>query len=209
MTGPMRLGVIPTIAPYLLPDILPRIQKQFPQLELQLFEDMSDRLLERLNSGNIDLALMAFPFDTPNLSQKILFEEEFYLAIPKGRGFESENISPAELDPGELLLLEDGHCLSDHALSACDIQLPKRRRAYSASSLPTLMQMVVSGYGITLVPDMAIAARAIPKGIKLIKFEHPPPTRQIGLAWRTGSPRTADFMTLGKIIGTTPAPDEI
>lgn len=209
MSGPLRLGVIPTIAPYLLPDILPRVQKQFPQLELQLYEDMSDRLLERLNSGDIDLALMAFPFDTPGLSQKILFDEEFYLAVPKNRSINAENISPAELDPGELLLLEDGHCLSDHALSACDIQLPKRRRAYSASSLSTLMQMVVSGYGITLVPDMTIAARAVPKGIKLVRFENPPPQRQIGIAWRTGSPRIEDFMTLGKIIGTTPAPDEI
>lgn len=209
MSGPLRLGVIPTIAPYLLPDILPRIQKQFPRLELQIYEDMSERLIDSLNKGDIDLALMAFPYDTPNLSQKILFDEEFCLGVPKARIFENENITASDLDPGELLLLEDGHCLSDHALSACDIQLPKRRKAYSASSLPTLMQMVVSGYGITLIPDMAIAARAVPKGIKLIRFKHPPPLRQIGLCWRTGSPRIEDFMTLGKIIGTTPAPDEI
>lgn len=209
MSGPLRLGVIPTIAPYLLPDILPRIQKQFPRLELQIYEDMSERLIDSLNKGDIDLALMAFPYDTPNLSQKILFDEEFCLGVPNARIFENENITASDLDPGELLLLEDGHCLSDHALSACDIQLPKRRKAYSASSLPTLMQMVVSGYGITLIPDMAIAARAVPKGIKLIRFKHPPPLRQIGLCWRTGSPRIEDFMTLGKIIGTTPAPDEI
>lgn len=209
MTGPLKLGVIPTIAPYLLPDILPRAQKQFPQLELQLYEDQSDRLLERLRSGDIELALMAFPFHTPDMSQKILFTEEFYLAIPKGRSFNKDDITPGDLDPGELLLLEDGHCLSDHALSACDIQLPKRRKAYSASSLPTLLQMVSNGYGITLVPDMAIMARAVPRTVDLLKFSHPPPTRDIGLVWRPGSPRIKDFMTLGKIIGTAPTPGEM
>lgn len=200
MSGPLRLGVIPTIAPFLLPDILPRAQKQFPRLELEIYEDMSDRLIDRLNNGAIDLALMAFPFDTPGLSQELLFDEEFHLAVPKNRAFSNKKITPNDLDPGELLLLEDGHCLSDHALSACDIQLPKRRRAYSASSLQTLMQMVVSGYGITLIPDMAITAHAVPKEIKLIKFESPAPSRQIGLCWRTGSAQVEDFKTFGHMV---------
>lgn len=206
MTGAMRLGVIPTIAPYLLPDILPQIQRTFPALELQLFEDMSERLVEKLRSGEIDCALIAFPYETPDMVQEFLFDEPFYLAVPKSKNkgqntpFEHNQIKSEDLDPGELLLLEDGHCLSDHALSACDLQLPKRRKAYSASSLPTLLQMVANGYGITLVPEMAVSAGAIPKGVEVHRFAAPMPHRKIGLIWRENHPQTGDFRTLGDAI---------
>lgn len=198
MTGPMRLGVIPTIAPYLLPNILPRIQKDYPDLELQIYEDMSERLVEKLRSGDLDLALLAFPYDTPDLHQEELFKEEFYLAAPKSK--ETKTITPDDLDPGELLLLEDGHCLSDHALSACNLQLPGRRKAYSASSLATLLQMVSNGYGITLIPEMAANSNIIPNSVQITKFKRPTPTRSIGLTWRPGSSRAKDFKTLGTLI---------
>lgn len=205
MTGPMRLGVIPTIAPYLLPDILPVIKQKYPHLELQLYEDMSERLIDALRRGDIDVALIAFPFDTPDTTQKLLFEEDFFLAVPRGRPmpFDIKNIKPDDLDPGELLLLEEGHCLSDHALSACGLQLPKRRKAYSATSLSTLLQMVASGYGITLVPDMAVKARTIPHNVDILNFANPSPRRQIGFCWRPGSPRIQDFLRLGKLVSNS------
>ena len=202
MTGTLRLGVIPTIAPYLLPDILPRIQKDYPLLELQLHEDLSGRLVEKAAQGLLDAILMAFPYDTPNMTQMPLFEEPFVLACPKTRLSDIDEIEPSDLEPGELLLLEDGHCLRDHALEACGLQPLGTKQKFSATSLSTLLHMVASGYGMTLLPDMAATKNLIPKTVKTIPFTRPQPTRQIGLAWRRGSARKDDFETLGKIIGS-------
>jgi LysR family hydrogen peroxide-inducible transcriptional activator len=204
MSGVLRLGVIPTIAPYLLPDILPRIQKQYPQLELQLHEDLSGRLIEKLQQGLIDLILLAFPYETPGMVQMPLFEEPFVLACPKGRLSDVEKIKTDDLEPDQLLLLEDGHCLREHALEACGLQTIGRKQEFSATSLATLLQMVASGYGMTLLPDMASTQNFIPKGVKTIPFKNPAPTREIGLAWRRGSERKADFETLGGIIKSVP-----
>lgn len=202
MSGPLRLGVIPTIAPYFLPGFLPGLQSEYPALELRLYEDLSDRLLEKLRSGQLDLVLMAFPFEAPDLTQTLLFEERFVLAAPEGYLPEKTKVRSEDLDPGELLLLEDGHCLSDHVLKACNIQAPRRRKAYSATSLSTLLQMVKGGYGITLVPEMAVRAGAMPAGVRLVEFKAPTPQRVIGLSWRAGSPRSEDFKTLGRYIKT-------
>ena len=199
LSGPLRLGIIPTIAPYMLPDILPRLTDAFPRLELQLHEDLTDRLLESLNKSNIDMALMAFPYDTPDMTQHILFEEKFYAAAGENAGPAADSINIRDLKPDELLLLEDGHCLRDHALSACDLQLPKTRKTFSATSLPTLIQMVRAGFGMTLLPEMACENNVIPAGIRLIPFrDKKPPTRQIGLCWRTNDPRRHDYETLAK-----------
>ena len=197
LSGPLRLGVIPTIAPYMMPDILPKITENFPRLELQLFEDMTDNLLNLLNKNQIDIALMAFPYETPNLVQYFLFEEKFYTAAPKSH--ENTSIHSSELKPDDLLLLEEGHCMRDHALSACDLQIPKQRKTFSATSLPTLIQMVRAGFGMTLLPEMACQPETIPNGITLLPFEDKmPPTRQIGLCWRQNDPRRKDYETLAK-----------
>lgn len=200
LSGPLRMGVIPTIAPYMLPEILPKLQEAFPELELQLHEDLSDRLVEKCEKGLVDVILLAFPFETPALSQFFLFEEPFTLAVPKGREPEAREVSTGDLDPGELLLLEDGHCLSDHAIAACGLQKPKRRKAYSATSLQTLIQMVASGYGITLLPEMAATRANVPDTISTVPFTEPKPTRQIGLAWRSGHARRKEFEELGKVL---------
>ncbi len=200
MSGVIRLGVIPTIAPYILPDILPRIRKQFPRLELQLHEDLSGRLVEKAAQGLLDLLLMAFPYDTPGMSQMPLFEEPFLLACAKGQAPDVRKIEISDLEPDTLLLLEDGHCLRDHALEACGLQTIQKKREFSATSLTTLLQMVASGYGMTLLPDMAATQKLVPKGVITIPFANPPPTRQIGLAWRRGSARQKDFEALGDII---------
>lgn len=202
LSGPLRLGVIPTVAPYLLPRILPGIQEEFPGLELQLHEDMTGRLLEELRRGRLDAALMAFPFDTPGMTQKTLFREEFIVACPKGYAHPPA-FEATDLDREKLLLLEDGHCLRDHALLACDIRpqsFQSRRRAFSATSLPTLIQMVGHGFGITLLPEMAARAGSLPPELELVPFSAPAPGRDIGLAWMQRHPKTRDFELLGGTI---------
>ncbi|MGH1378781.1 MAG: LysR substrate-binding domain-containing protein [Alphaproteobacteria bacterium] len=196
MSGPLRLGVIPTIAPYFLPTILPTIKKNFPDLELELHEDLSDRLIEHIKKGTLDMVLMAFPFETPDMSQMILFKEPFLLASPKEHTPHTKPLNTSDIDPCSLLLLEDGHCLSDHAITACGLQKPSQRKAYSATSLQTLIQLVGHNYGMTLLPQMAI--HGLPDTISLTAFNDPKPTRDIGLAWRHGHPRRTEFETLGK-----------
>lgn len=198
MSGIIRMGVIPTIAPYFLPMILPRIKEEFPKLELQLHEDLSHRIIEKLSQNQLDITLMAFPFDTPHMTQTILFEEPFYLACPAEYTPPQTPVNTTDLNAGELLLLEDGHCLRDHALSACDLQPPKHRKAYSATGLQTLIQMVSNGYGMTLLPDMAAQEHLLPRNITIHPFDNPKPTRQIGLCWRKNHPREEEFQTLGK-----------
>ena len=197
LSGPLRLGVIPTIAPYLLPKILPEIQKSYPHLELQLHEDLTDRLLEQIEKRKLDAALIAFPYETPRLQQTLLFEEEFVLIAPKGRKL-PKTLSLDDLMPANLLLLDDGHCLRDHALSACKIQIPKTRKTFSATSLPTLIQMVEHGYGVTLLPEMAAHNMTSFKNIEVRKFRKPAPKRQIGMAWPSNSPHGSDLEKLCK-----------
>ncbi len=200
LTGPLRMGVIPTIAPYFLPQILPSLQKKFPALELQLYEDLSERIVKKLQQGALDLLLMAFPFETLGMRQMPLFEEDFYLACPKGQEPHKNEISTKDLDAENLLLLDDGHCLRDHAIAACNLQLPLTRKAYSATSLQTLVQMVNSGYGMTLLPAMATQPQNLPQNVSVLAFKDPKPTRIIGLAWRSGHPRRDEFETLGRVM---------
>lgn len=201
LSGPLRLGIIPTIAPYMLPEMLPKLTAEFPRLELQLHEDMTDRLLESLRKGHIDVALMAFPYGTPDMQQRILFEEKFYAAAAQNAGPAVDSINIEDLKPDELLLLEDGHCLRDHALTACDIQLPRQRKTFSATSLATLIQMVKAGFGMTLLPEMACEKHSLPSAIRLLPFKDKnPPTRQIGLCWRKNDPRRPNYELLGNTI---------
>jgi len=199
LSGPLRIGIIPTIAPYMLPSITPKITENFPKLELQLHEDMTDRLLDSIDKNQIDIALVAFPYVTPNLTQHILFDEKFVVAVGENHKNKAKSINIKDLESENLLLLEDGHCMRDHALTACDLTLNKQRKTFSATSLPTLIQMVRGGFGMTLLPEMACAKGTIPDGIRLLSFkDKTPPTRQIGLCWRENDPRKADYETLAK-----------
>lgn len=199
MAGPLRLGVIPTVAPYFLPKILTPLQDTYPDLELQLQEDLTERLLEKLRAGALDAALMAFPYDLPDMEVEILFSEPFYLACSTARKTPQEPISPADLEGEELLLLEDGHCLRDHALQACRLQASAQRKTFSAASLPTLIQMVAHGYGATLLPAMA-AEEGLPETIRLVGFKKPQPARQIGIAWKKGAAQGQNVKTLAKTL---------
>ncbi len=200
LTGPLRLGVIPTIAPYFLPQILPDMQKRFPALEIQLYEDLSARIVEQLNRGQLDIILLAFPYETPNMHQEVILEEPFLLAEPKDQAQRIKSLSTKDLIPERLLLLEDGHCLRDHALGACKLQLPKQRKTFSATSLSTLVQMVQHGYGTTLLPQMMVNQGALPDNIAITPFKEPQPRRIIGLAWEEHHPKEEDFLLLARTI---------
>jgi LysR family hydrogen peroxide-inducible transcriptional activator len=200
LSGSLRMGIIPTIAPYLLPSLLPALQNNFPDLQLQLKEDLTAHLLQALERREIDIVLMAFPYDTPGMEQKILWSEPFLIAT---HGKNPVNPRPAtinDLQKHTIMLLEDGHCLRDHALAACRLQPSSQRKTFGATSLATLIQMVQNGFGTTLLPAMAISPAHIPHGITLQRFANPQPSRDIGLAWRHGNPRRDEFRLLEKYI---------
>lgn len=204
LSGPLSLGIIPTIAPYLLPQLLPALQTSYPSLELQLKEDITTRQLEALKAGKIDVVLMAMPFDTPNMEQMILWKEPFYLARAGNQKSVADQIPLDDLQNETILLLDDGHCLRDHILSACRLAASSaNRKTLGATSLQTLIQMVQNGYGSTLLPSMAIDPQQMPKGITIQRFANPQPTRQIGLVWRKDDPRMAEFQLLGEFIAKT------
>jgi LysR family hydrogen peroxide-inducible transcriptional activator len=200
LSGPLRLGIIPTIAPYILPQCLPSLSRIYPKLELQIHEDLSHRLVESLNSGNLDLLLMAFPFEIPGADTETLFHEPFVLACPKGGWKKNTPIKLDDLEDENLLLLEDGHCLRDHALAACKLHPPSNKKTFSATSLATLVQMVQHGYGITLLPKMAVTSEALPDNIQILNFKAPLPTREVGIAWRKGNQRADSFIEFGNLI---------
>lgn len=199
LSGTLRLGVIPTIAPYVLPDLLKTVKKQYTTLVLQVFEDLSERLIEQAIHGTLDAVLLALPYDTRGLETLEIFEEDFVLASPKNHQIPAY-LAVKDLRPDDLLLLEDGHCMRDHALAACNLQPPRRKKTFSATSLATLIQMVNSGYGTTLLPQMAVVHQHIPSNISISWFKSPPPTRKIGLAWRKNHPRHDEFKLLSEMI---------
>ena len=198
LSGVMRLGIIPTIAPYLLPSFLPSLHKQFPKMQFHITEDMSHNLIDNLEDGKIDIALMALPFDTKNFKTVTLFKEEFYCAAPKNTFNPNQKLSTADLDAHNLLLLQDGHCLRDHILSACHKTDMARHQPLKATSLQTLIQMVGQGYGLTLLPAMVANQGNMPKKITLHSFKNPKPTREIGLVWQANSYKKANITAVIK-----------
>jgi LysR family hydrogen peroxide-inducible transcriptional activator len=199
LSGELRLGVIPTIAPFVLPAVLPKIRKAFPDLELLLIEDQTERVYERLMTGELDLLLLALPWDMQGVEQQILYRDEFCLAYRHGTDrVDPENYRFNRLDSDSVLLLEDGHCLRDHALAACKIRNTEKIRRFGASSLLTLIEMIDADLGISFLPEMA-------RGSSLLRNTrvrlHPlsdKSYRNIGMAWRKGSRRVDEFHLLGE-----------
>ncbi len=198
LSGAMRLGIIPTIAPYMLPQLLPAMHQNFSKMEFQITEDMSHLLIERLNEGKIDLALMALPYETGSLNTLKLYEEAFYCAAPKGTFKKNVKLNSDDLNDHNLLLLQDGHCLRDHILSACKKADDASEQPLKATSLQTLIQMVGQRYGLTLLPEMVIHQGVMPKGVDIHAFKRPVPTRQIGLVWRGGGYKEANIQAVIK-----------
>ena len=204
LSGPLRLGVIPTIGPFLLPRILPQIRQQYPHLQLQITEDQSSRLVESLELGQLDVAILAFPYPIKRLEFQVAFQERFYIALPRGHDLEKQvSIEASLLPKEELLLLKEGHCLSDHALSACHLEGIRGSVGFQGTSLYTLVQMVAGGQGITFIPEMAIGD-AVFNGdeIRLKPLDEPGPHREIGLVWRSTYFRKGDLIELASLIST-------
>src|SRR5262247_1532848 len=199
LTGSLKLGAIPSIAPYLLPEALPELQRRFPDLTLHLRENITETLVRELVSSDLDLILVALPIKDPEIETLRLFDDKFVLASRADRG---KRLKATDMLTHErLLLLEEGHCLRDQALSFCRLVTPEARESFGASSLATVVQMVAHGYGVTLLPEMAVASEVHDrKDIRLHHFPAPEPKREIGLAWRKTSPRKADFHAFAALL---------
>ena len=201
LEGPFNLGVIPTIAPFLLPKVAPRLRKEFPKLQLYLREDLTENLVERLSAGLIDAAVLAFPYEVPGADVIEVGDDPFWLACsPDDPLAKKEAVDLEDLKDANLLLLEDGHCLRSHALDACKLRRPDAA-AFGATSLFTLAQMVHSGLGATLLPEMAVKAGfAATAGLEARPFAPPVPVRRIGLAWRRGSGRRDEAHAIAAVL---------
>ncbi|MBX6323369.1 MAG: hypothetical protein IRY94_16215 [Rhodospirillaceae bacterium] len=201
LSGPLSLGVIPTVGPYLLPGLLPAVRTAFPDLQLILREDRTARLVEDLLAGRLDLLLLALPVDAPGVETFGLYDEPFVLAAPRGHPLAArEQPAQAELANHAVLLLEDGHCLRDQALAVCS-SAGALETAFQATSLNTLAQMVANGLGVSLLPALAapVESQSAP-GLVVRAFAPPAPARRVGLAWRTTSTRRPEFLMLGAFL---------
>ena len=197
MAGDIRLGVIPTVGPFLLPRVLPALRERFPELTVYLREERTERLLACLEDGALDAVLIALPCAAGNLSVEEILEDEFLFACHRTHPLAGSGAVTSEALAGErLLLLEEGHCLRGHALDACQLGDRRARTQFEASSLHTMVQMVAAGIGVTLLPRLAVDAQvARETGISLSRLAAPA-SRRIGLAWRRTSPRGAEFRLL-------------
>ena len=204
LSGPLRLGIIPTLAPYILPHVLPRLQAAYPQLRLEVRETQTRLLLDELSGGELDTVMLALPVEGAEVETLALFDDAFLLAVPANdpRPVRTR-VGVDDVDQSRLILLEEGHCLRDQALAFCGAPRRDAPAALAATSLATVMQMVASGYGVTLLPEVAVDAEGRDKRVKLLRFSEPEPARTIGLAWRRTSPRRKDFEALGEIIKET------
>ena len=200
--GRLRLGVIPTIAPFLLPGLLKALRDDYPNFKPFIREDLSDTLIEALQRGELDLLLLALPFTADAVETMELFSDAFFLASPPEHPLLARGqLDAADLKGQDLLLLEDGHCLRDHALEACKLRDSDYRAPYRATSLNTVVQMVASGIGVTLLPKMALEAGAlVPPGVSVTPFDDTGVARTIGLMWRRKTPRRAEFRLFGDYI---------
>jgi len=201
LTGSLRLGIIPSVAPYVLPGLLSMVEKSHPALDLLVRETQTDTLLDELVRGDLDAVMLALPVAQPQLESTALFDDRFLVAVQAkaAQDWSSDDLH-SRMMRERLLLLEEGHCLRDQALQFCKIANVQSRKALGAASLTTIMQMVAAGHGITLLPELCAAAEVDRQRVALIRFPDNPPMRTIGLAWRRTSSRKADFEALGALV---------
>jgi LysR family transcriptional regulator, hydrogen peroxide-inducible genes activator len=202
MAGSLHLGVIPTVGPFLLPNVMPLLRSAYPRLKLYLKEDQTARLLDQLDTGTLDAAVIALPYKLDDLEAMDLGADGFSVVCPSGhRLCALRPVRPKDMAPEDLLLLEDGHCLRDHVLTACNLEGARRNIAFQGTSLHTLVQMVANGLGVTLVPQMALDA-GILRGLDLetIPLAGEAQSRRIGLVWRRTAARKATFRGVGETL---------
>ena len=199
MAGRLRLGVIPTVAPYLLPRVIARLTALYPGLDLTLRETVTPRLLQDLHEGRLDCALVALPVSEPGLEEMVLFSEAFVLVralADAGRPVPD----PAALREMRVLLLEEGHCFRDQALSFCEMPGVRAREVMEGSSLATLVQMVGAGIGVTLIPEMAVEVETRSAAVAVARFREPQPMRQVGMVWRRSSPLAESLREIAEVV---------
>jgi LysR family hydrogen peroxide-inducible transcriptional activator len=201
LTGELRMGVIPTIAPFVLPKALPRLRKAYPELKLYLIEDQTQRIVERMMDGELDVLLLALPWSMRGVDELPLFKDRFCLAYREGTSrVDPDHYRFSRLDADSVLLLEDGHCLRDHALAACRIKNSEKIRSFAASSLLTLVEMIDADMGISFLPEMAAGSSLMKNTRVKLKPLDAASFRTIGLAWRKGSRRVEEFELLGEFL---------
>ncbi len=197
--GDFRLGVIPTIAPYLLPKILTPLRKAFPDLRMQLTESQTSVLTQMLKGGELDAVILALPMEDEHIIEALLYREPFYMAVSKRHAHaKRKTVGLSDLDGEDVLLLEDGHCLRDQALAVCSSHNAVENTNFRATSIETLRQMVIANVGITLMPQLAMGGRT--SGINYIPFKGKPPAREVGLCWRGTSTREALLQDMAKLL---------
>jgi LysR family hydrogen peroxide-inducible transcriptional activator len=200
LCGTLRMGTIPTIGPFLLPKVLPSLRQAYSRLRLYLVEDLTERLIDSLHRGQLDVVLLALPYDCGAVETVILFEDPFVVGLPREHLLAKEtSVKPERLWREDLLLLKDGHCLRDHALAVCRLADRRLTEGFEATSLPTLVQMVDNGLGTTLLPKLAVDAGLL-QGTNLVTrpLLSPEAARKIGLVWRRGTGRRHEFRLLAK-----------
>lgn len=200
LAGDLRMSVIPTIAPFLLPRVLTRLRHDWPELKLYLREETSGAACESLHRGHVDCVLLALPYHCGDVEHEDLFDDRLFVAFPAGHPA-PQTVKPEGIEASELLLLEDGHCLKDHALAACNRPDLRAEATMMGTSLHTLIQMVDNGLGVTMLPEMAIQAGILDHtGVVARPLDAAHAARRIALVWRTGSPRDKEFRMLGEAL---------
>lgn len=201
LVGELKLGVIPSVAPYLLPKILPEVHARYPRLQLKLHELLTASLLGELGAGALDAVILALPVSDSLIASMRMFDDAFLLARASGeQALSGAPVTVDSLKNENMLLLNDGHCLRDQALSYCSWIDPQRLAEFGASSLTTIMKLVAGGYGVTLLPEIAAETELSDPRIELLRFAPPVPKRTIGIAWRKTSTRAKDYIALGRFI---------
>ena len=201
LCGVLRLGVIPSVAPYVLPTLLPLIRKSFPELELRVRETQTHTLLQELVDGKLDLLFLALPVKHQDVESRVLVKDKFVLVLPEERQVKGPiRATPDLFEDERLLLLEEGHCLRDQALAYCSLQEVRSISTFGASSLSTIVELVSSGFGITLLPELSLGLETRARSLNIMRFEEPEPSRELGLVWRSTSPRKKEFEEFGELI---------
>lgn len=204
LAGQFRIGMIPTIAPYLLPALIADLAQSHPDVGIRMREAITSRLIQELSEGRLDAAILALPISEPSLTEVTLFSENFLLVRPAAEvGLPVPDRD--RLSGMKLLLLEEGHCFRDQALSFCKMPTGRPREALDASSLSTLVQMVGAGLGVTLIPEMAVALEARSAAVAVARFEEPQPSRSVGMVWRKASPLARQLLQLSELVSKSAA----